>query len=217
MADARGSIQFDYDMDVSNSEKQDFETEKPPTPARRKSQSVDSNNGVSLHNIIHSKERNDNDVPMMPQTPYTAPAVDDCAVPAASPPIRKTSFATLPNNTTTWQQQSVNYQATDSHSEFHHMFHEGIHIHWICEGHQYNCPFVCFPVDEDRPNVDASKLSTVRMKLEEKRRQIEQEKRKMEVALSRQQQKVGKAAFLQAINKVLNSHSKIKTRTILAK
>lgn len=52
------------------------------------------------------------------------------------------------------------------------------------------------------------------MKLEEKRRQIEQEKRKMEVALSRQQQKVGKAAFLQAINKVLDSHCKIKTRTI---
>lgn len=41
------------------------------------------------------------------------------------------------------------------------------------------------------------------MKLEEKRRQIEQEKRKMEVALNRQQQKVGKAAFLQAINKVI--------------
>lgn len=40
------------------------------------------------------------------------------------------------------------------------------------------------------------------MKLEEKRRQIEQEKRRMEMALSKQQQKVGKAAFLQAINKV---------------
>lgn len=49
---------------------------------------------------------------------------------------------------------------------------------------------------------DASKLSTVRMQLEEKRRQIEQDKRKIEVAYSRQQQKVGKAAFLQAINKV---------------
>lgn len=74
-------------------------------------------------------------------------------------------------------------------------------------GHQTTflvCFVICyFAVDEDRPNVDASKLSTVRMKLEEKRRQIEQEKRKMEVALSRQQQKVGKAAFLQAINKVL--------------
>lgn len=118
LADARGSIQFDYDMDVSNSEKQDYETEKPPTPARRKSQSVDSNNGVSLHNIIHSKDRSDNDVSMMPQTQYTPATVDDCAVPAASPPIRKTSFATLPNNTTTWQQQSVNYQVSDSHSKF---------------------------------------------------------------------------------------------------
>lgn len=40
------------------------------------------------------------------------------------------------------------------------------------------------------------------MKLEEKRRQIEQDKRKMEVNMNRHQQKVGKAAFLQAINKV---------------
>lgn len=40
------------------------------------------------------------------------------------------------------------------------------------------------------------------MKLEEKRRKMEQEKRKLEVAASRQQEKVGKAAFLQAINKV---------------
>lgn len=43
------------------------------------------------------------------------------------------------------------------------------------------------------------------MKLEEKRRHIEQEKRKMEIALSRHQEKVGKAAFLQAINKVSES------------
>lgn len=50
--------------------------------------------------------------------------------------------------------------------------------------------------------VDVFKLSTVRMQLEEKRRQIEQEKRKMEANMSQQQQKVGKAAFLQAINKV---------------
>lgn len=59
-------------------------------------------------------------------------------------------------------------------------------------------------VDDDGPNVgiDVYKLSTVRMQLEEKRRQIEQEKRKMEVDMHRQQQKVGKAAFLQAINKV---------------
>lgn len=40
------------------------------------------------------------------------------------------------------------------------------------------------------------------MKLEEKRRRIEQEKRKEEVNFNRHQQTVGKAAFLQAINKV---------------
>lgn len=56
--------------------------------------------------------------------------------------------------------------------------------------------------NDERSNVDASKLSTVRMKLEERRRHIAHEKRKMELALNRQQQKVGKAAFLQAINKV---------------
>lgn len=119
LADARGSIQFDYDMDVSNSEKQDCETEKPPTPARRKSQSIDSNNGVSLHNIIHSKDRGDSDSTMIQQTQYSTPVNDDCTVAgAASPPIRKTSFATMPNNTTTWQQQSVNYQVSDIQSEF---------------------------------------------------------------------------------------------------
>lgn len=60
-----------------------------------------------------------------------------------------------------------------------------------------------FLENDERPLVDASKLSTIRLKLEEKRRHIEQEKRKMEAALSKQQQKVGKAAFLQAITKVM--------------
>jgi len=40
------------------------------------------------------------------------------------------------------------------------------------------------------------------MKLEEKRRRIESEKRRMEVVMSKQRQKVGKAAFLQAVTKV---------------
>lgn len=66
--------------------------------------------------------------------------------------------------------------------------------------------FVSTADPDDRPSVDAYKLSTVRMKLEEKRRQIEQDKRKIEVNLNRHQQKVGKAAFLQAINKVINTN-----------
>lgn len=63
---------------------------------------------------------------------------------------------------------------------------------------------ILFLADDDGASagVDVFKLSTVRMQLEEKRRQIEQDKRKMEATMNQQQQKVGKAAFLQAINKV---------------
>ena len=45
-------------------------------------------------------------------------------------------------------------------------------------------------------------LRNIRLKLEEKRRVIENEKRKMELLMNKQRQKVGKAAFLQAISKV---------------
>lgn len=61
---------------------------------------------------------------------------------------------------------------------------------------------ISLQTDEVQPYVDATKLSTIRLKLEEKRRHIEAEKRKLEAAVSKYQQKVGKAAFLQAINKV---------------
>ncbi|XP_055310758.1 patronin isoform X38 [Sitodiplosis mosellana] len=157
MADARGSILFDYD-DTLNSEKQDHETEKqPPIPMRRKSQTTDP----------HSKDIIDGDITMSQQSGNINMDLDDGAQ-----PVRKTSFATLPN-TTTWQQQSVNYQKIDHSAED----------------------------DGASAGVDVFKLSTVRMQLEEKRRQIEQEKRKMEATMNQQQQKVGKAAFLQAINK----------------
>lgn len=56
-----------------------------------------------------------------------------------------------------------------------------------------------------QPIVEDTKLSAVRLKLEEKRRHIEKEKRKIEAQMSKQLQKVGKAAFLQAINKRVRS------------
>lgn len=59
---------------------------------------------------------------------------------------------------------------------------------------------------DNRPNVDATKLSTIRLALEEKRRQMEMDRRKEEAVHNRQLQKVGKAAFLQAINKVRETH-----------
>ncbi|XP_012272704.1 patronin isoform X2 [Orussus abietinus] len=86
---------------------------------------------------------------------------------------KKTTFAALPN-TTTWQQQS-NQQTQQME---HH------------------------PADENGGNtVMASQLNNIRLKLEEKRRHIENEKRRMEVVMSKQRQKVGKAAFLQAVTK----------------
>lgn len=58
-------------------------------------------------------------------------------------------------------------------------------------------------IDENGGNtVMASQLNNIRLKLEEKRRHIENEKRRMEVVMSKQRQKVGKAAFLQAVTKV---------------
>ncbi|XP_043500828.1 patronin isoform X12 [Polistes fuscatus] len=87
---------------------------------------------------------------------------------------KKTTFATLPN-TTTWQQQSTQHsQQMENQS-----------------------------IDENGGNtVMASQLNNIRLKLEEKRRHIENEKRRMEVVMSKQRQKVGKAAFLQAVTKL---------------
>lgn len=58
-----------------------------------------------------------------------------------------------------------------------------------------------FVEDINQPLIDDTKLSSIRLKLEEKRRHIEKEKRRIEAQMSKQLQKVGKAAFLQAINK----------------
>lgn len=57
--------------------------------------------------------------------------------------------------------------------------------------------FICLdPYDDDlRTLENASKLSNIRMKLEEKRLRIEQDKRRIEVALLRHQEKVAFEAF----------------------
>lgn len=84
-----------------------------------------------------------------------------------------TTFATLPN-TTTWQQQSSNNQ------------------HNLGSGGEVS----------PGNNVVTSQLTDIRLKLEEKRRHIESEKRRMEAIMNKQRQKVGKAAFFQAVTKV---------------
>ena len=52
------------------------------------------------------------------------------------------------------------------------------------------------------PDMMASELQMIKLRLEEKRRNIEKEKRRMETAMNRQKQKVGKQAFLQAMGQV---------------
>lgn len=96
---------FDYDNDVSSNEKQDHETEKQaPTPTRRKSHTIDTTN-AGVNNIF--MDVIDGDIKMQQASVASIISDED---PTQS--IRKTSFATLPN-TTTWQQQSVNYQKVD--------------------------------------------------------------------------------------------------------
>ncbi|XP_023310472.1 patronin isoform X3 [Anoplophora glabripennis] len=85
---------------------------------------------------------------------------------------KKTTFAALPN-TTTWQQQSSNQQHVENNGD----------------------------ASSPGGNVMNVQLSDIRMKLEEKRRHIESEKRRMEMAMNKQRQKVGQAAFLQAVAK----------------
>ncbi|EAT37503.1 AAEL010510-PA [Aedes aegypti] len=165
IADARGSIQFGYDTDSSGNEKQDRDTEKP-TPALRR------HNSTNLHSS--SVERDIIDGDMSATHGFgggSGPAGPVSVADVETTPRRKTSFATLPNNTTTWQQQAISVQKMED-------------------------------VDDSQSGFeDATKISTIKLKLEEKRRLIEQEKRRMETAWSKQLQTVGKQAFLQAINK----------------
>ncbi|XP_067007915.2 patronin [Anabrus simplex] len=99
---------------------------------------------------------------------------------------KTTTFAALPN-TTTWQQQSSSSQQQQQQADLQ-----------------------TAAIDDSNSNshVMASQLHNIRMKLEEKRRRIESEKRRMEVVMNKQRQKVGKAAFLQAVTKGKNSYIK---------
>lgn len=56
---------------------------------------------------------------------------------------------------------------------------------------------------ESDGSVMSSQLLNIKLKLEEKRRQIENDKRKMESLMNRQRQQVGKAAFFQAVTRVI--------------
>uniref|UniRef100_A0AAR5PKB9 Patronin n=1 Tax=Dendroctonus ponderosae TaxID=77166 RepID=A0AAR5PKB9_DENPD len=89
----------------------------------------------------------------------------------------RTSFATLPNQTT-WQQQVSSVQSLQAQRDGSNSSETS-----------------------GTSNLMASQISDIRLKLEEKRRHIESEKRRLEMAMNTQRQKVGKAAFLQAVSK----------------
>lgn len=202
LQDARGSIQLGYD-DSNGCEKQDNGTEKITRLKRQLSSDdislktlaggankenimrdlVDGevNNRMSFADLSKQKMLGEN---RGIQLVYMNDKED---VPAKSSFLnklgntngnteKKTSFAALPNNTTTWQQQSTHSQQHEGQAE----------ENGSGGGNAMN----------------STQLNDIRMKLEEKRRHIEGEKRRMELAMSKQREKVGKAAFLQAVAKV---------------
>lgn len=200
--DNRSTFHIGYDSD---SEKQDREKESIKLTRQL------SSDAISLKNILHSKQTNNiinesvdgeivskmlsfadiskqniiadqhriQNVYMHEQDENIKPSTSNLINKHTSKPSnteKKTTFATLPN-TTTWQQQSSNMhqqQIDNNHTEESNIGH----------------------------SLMASQLNDIRMKLEEKRKHIENEKKKIELVVSKQRQKVGKAAFLQAINKV---------------
>ncbi|XP_050688722.1 uncharacterized protein LOC126981544 isoform X16 [Eriocheir sinensis] len=99
---------------------------------------------------------------------------DDTSKRSSKGSEKKTTFAALPNQTTWKQQQTAQCHSDDNKSAS----------------------------DENmEPQVMASELHNVRLKLEEKRRRIETDKRKMEQAMNKLRQKLGKEAFMQAVVK----------------
>jgi calmodulin-regulated spectrin-associated protein len=114
--------------------------------------------------------------------------------PTKRPQEKKTAtFADLPN-TTTWRQQQQQQQQ--------HPLNETIPTQGIFDCLKKRCSTNKRFIAEEG-QVMAAQLHNIRLKLEEKRRHIENDKKRTEVALSKQRQKVGKAAFLQAVTKVL--------------
>nr|XP_029721094.1 patronin-like isoform X31 [Aedes albopictus] len=157
IADARGSIQFGYDTDSSGNEKQDRDTEKP-TPALRRHNSTNLHSNSGGGGGIDRGDIIDGDMSSVGGFGGGGGAGPVSVADVETTPRRKTSFATLPNNTTTWQQQAISVQKMED-------------------------------VDDSQSGFeDATKISTIKLKLEEKRRLIEQEKRRMETAWSKQLQ-----------------------------
>ncbi|RZF34990.1 hypothetical protein LSTR_LSTR000563 [Laodelphax striatellus] len=168
--------------------------------------SLNDNKSTNLHNALQQEHNGDAVHAELRKASAKATANSDELASilggdsSPGPAKKTTTFATLPaQSTTTWQQQQQQQQhkpppppassTTDSQSETESADGQG--------------------------GLMGSTLLNIRLKLEEKRRRIESDKRRMEAVMNRQRQKVGKAAFLQAVTKGQNQTGQ-KTNTKLA-
>ncbi|XP_039228958.1 patronin isoform X20 [Drosophila yakuba] len=159
IADARGTLQLSYDTD-SGSEKQDRETEKY---SMRRQVSVDNVPTVSSHNLSNAGSP----LPVARHKQHSSDkdySSNSGMTPDAYNDTRSTS-AYDPESTPVRKSSTSSMPASPAA--------------WQLDVGD----------DDMRSLENASKLSTIRMKLEEKRRRIEQDKRKIEMALLRHQEK----------------------------
>ncbi|XP_016976476.1 patronin isoform X21 [Drosophila rhopaloa] len=161
IADARGTLQLGYDTD-SGSEKQDRETEKY---SMRRQVSVDNVPTVSSHNLSNAGSP----LPMARHKQHSSDKdyssnSNSGMMPEAYNDTRSTSGYD-PESTPVRKSSTSSMPASPAA--------------WQLDVGD----------DDMRSLENASKLSTIRMKLEEKRRRIEQDKRKIEMALLRHQEK----------------------------
>ncbi|KAH8384181.1 hypothetical protein KR200_005296, partial [Drosophila serrata] len=160
IADARGTLQLGYDTD-SGSEKQDRETEKY---SMRRQASVDNVPTVSSHNLSNAGSP-------LPMARHKQHSIDK------DYHNNSGGMMTDPYNdarsTSGYDPESTPVRKSSTSSM------PASPAAWQLD-----------VGDEDMRSLEnASKLSTIRMKLEEKRRRIEQDKRKIEMALLRHQEK----------------------------
>ncbi|XP_054740818.1 patronin isoform X11 [Anastrepha obliqua] len=162
IADARGTLQLGYDTD-SGSEKQDRETEKYLMKRHASTDNVNMNaSNTQLNSIVSTVSS------PMPST-------------RRQHPIEKDNLEE--------QQQYADQKDSSTNDYEHTLTRRSTQSSGSSKVEAWNNSKID-PYDDDlRTLENASKLSNIRMKLEEKRLRIEQDKRRVEMALLRHQEK----------------------------
>ncbi|XP_041784850.1 patronin isoform X4 [Anopheles merus] len=188
LADARGSIQFGYDTDSGN-EKQDRDTEKLPGSAGG---TLRRHNSTTLHStsspMSHSSDVSNNAGSRAGSSSVERDLVDGDGTPTMGGSVGGIAVAAAAtvSDVELTPRRKTSFATLPNTTTWQQ---QAISVQKMDD------------VDDSQPLEDASKISTIKLKLEEKRRLIEQEKRRIETAWTKQLQTVGKQAFLQAISK----------------